>query len=62
VEVKAKDVRSGGKERTKIKAKKVDKLSICFWAEANEVAPAGEETFYIRIVDPTGAPLAIESL
>jgi regulator of replication initiation timing len=62
VEVKAKDVRSGGKERTKSRAKKVDKLSICFMTEANEVTPAGEETFYIRIVDPTGAPLAIESL
>ena len=62
VEVKAKDVRSNGKERTKSKAKKVDKLSICFMTEANEVTPAGEETFYIRVVDPTGAPLAIESL
>jgi regulator of replication initiation timing len=62
VEIKAKDVRGNGKERTKSKAKKVDKLSICFMTEANEVTPAGEETFYIRIVDPTGAPLAIESL
>jgi regulator of replication initiation timing len=62
VEVKAKDVRSNGKERTKSKAKKVDKLSICFMTEANEVTAAGEETFYIRVVDPTGAPLAIESL
>jgi len=62
VVVKAKDVRGNGKERTKSKAKKVDKLSICFMTEANEVAEAGEETFYIRVVDPTGAPLAIESL
>ena len=56
------DVRSNGKERTKSKAKKVDKLNICFTTEANEVVPAGEEVFYLRIVDPTGAPLAIESL
>jgi hypothetical protein len=62
IEVKAKDVRSNGKERTKSKAKQVDKLSVCFMTEANEVTPSGEETFYIRIVDPTGAPLAIESL
>lgn len=62
VEVKAKDVRSNGKERTKSKAKKADKLDICFLTEANEITPSGEETFYIRIVDPTGAPLAIESL
>jgi regulator of replication initiation timing len=62
VNVKAVDVRSNGKERTKSKAKKVDKLNVCFTTEANEVVPAGEETFYLRIVDPTGAPLAIESL
>ncbi|MFN0034605.1 MAG: hypothetical protein ACKVUS_06025 [Saprospiraceae bacterium] len=62
VVVKSVDVRKNGKERTKSKAKKVDKLNICFMTEANEVAEAGEETFYIRVVDPTGAPLAIESL
>lgn len=62
VEVKARDVRSNGKERSNSKAKKVDKLSVCFVTEANEIAEAGEETFYIRVVDPTGAPLAIESL
>ena len=56
------DVRGNGKERSKSKAKKVDKLNICFTTEANEVVPAGEEVFYLRIVDPTGAPLAIESL
>lgn len=55
-------VKSNGKEKTKTKASKVDKLSICFTTEANEVTPAGEETFYLRIVDPTGAPLAVESL
>lgn len=62
ITTKGVDVRGNGKERTKSKAKKVDKLNICFTTEANEVVPAGEETFYLRIVDPTGAPLAIESL
>ncbi len=62
ITTKAIDVRSNGKEKSKSKAKKVDKLNICFTTEANEVVPAGEETFYLRIVDPTGAPLAIESL
>lgn len=55
-------LKSNGKEKTKNKASKVDKLSICFTTEPNEVVPSGEETFYLRIVDPTGAPLAIESL
>lgn len=62
ITIKGVDVKSNGKERSKSKAKKVDKLNICFMTEANEVVPAGEETFYLRIVDPTGSPLAIESL
>jgi regulator of replication initiation timing len=62
VTVKSVDVRSSGKEKSKSRAGKVDKLNICFTTEPNEVVPAGEETFQIRIVDPTGAPLAIESL
>ncbi|MBL7827685.1 MAG: hypothetical protein JNJ57_13730 [Saprospiraceae bacterium] len=62
ITVKGVDVRSNGKERSKSKAKRVEKLNICFVTEANEVTPSGEETFYLRIVDPTGAPLAIESL
>lgn len=60
--IKSIDVRKNGKEKSKSKAKNVDKLNICFTTEVNEVVEAGEETFYIRIIDPTGAPLAIESL
>ena len=62
VTVKSVDVRSNGKEKSKSRAGKVDKLNICFTTEPNEVVPSGEENFQIRIVDPTGAPLAIESL
>lgn len=62
VTVKSVDVRNNGKEKSKSRAGKVDKLNICFTTEPNEVVPSGEETFQIRIVDPTGAPLAIESL
>ncbi|MCB0527056.1 MAG: hypothetical protein KDC61_07340 [Saprospiraceae bacterium] len=62
VTVKAVDVRSNGKEKSKSRASKVDKLNICFTTEPNKVVAAGEETFQIRVVDPTGAPLAIESL
>jgi regulator of replication initiation timing len=62
ITVKSVAVSSSGKEKTKNKAKKVDKLNLCFTTEVNEVVPAGEETFYLRITDPTGAPLAIESL
>jgi hypothetical protein len=62
VTTKSVQVSKSGKEKSKSSAKKVDKLNICFTTEPNEVVPAGEETFYLRIVDPTGAPLAVESL
>ncbi len=62
VQVSSVKVTSSGKEKNRNKAKNVDKLKICFHTEANEVTAAGEETFYLRIIDPTGAPLAIESL
>lgn len=62
ITVKAVDVRSSGKEKTKSRASKVDKLNICFVTEPNEVVPSGEETFYLTVIDPTGATLAIESL
>lgn len=61
-DIQTKSVSSSGKEKTKTKAKKVDKVSICFTTEANEVTDAGEETFYLIIVDPTGQPLLNESL
>jgi hypothetical protein len=62
IEVKPVMVKSSGKEKTKSRASKVDKVNICFTTEANDVVEAGEEMFYIRIVDPTGAPLVIEAL
>ncbi len=62
ITVKAVDVRSSGKEKSKSRASKVDKLNICFVTEPNEVVPSGEETFYLTVIDPTGATLAIESL
>jgi len=57
--VKGVDVK-GSKERSKSRAKKVDRLSVCFRTEANEVASEGEETFYLRIIDPAGSPLSVE--
>ncbi len=62
ITVKAVDVRSSGKEKSKSRASKVDKLNICFLTEPNEIVPAGEEIFYLTVIDPTGATLAIESL
>ncbi len=55
-------VKSSGKESSTSKSKKVDKIKICFKTEANDVVEAGEEKFFISIIDPQGATLAIEDL
>jgi len=62
VTVKPVDLKKSGKHKEKNKAKNVDILNICFSTNANNVVDAGKETFYIRIIDPTGAPLENESL
>jgi regulator of replication initiation timing len=62
IQVKAVAVTSSGKERTKSRAKKIDRLNICFTAEANEVVESGEENFFIIVTDPTGVPLYLETL
>lgn len=61
IEAKPIDIR-GSKEKSKSRAKKVDKVSICFRTEANEVTDAGQETFHIIIIDPTGQPLLNDAL
>lgn len=61
-DIKTLAVGSGGKEKEKSKAKKVDKVKICFTTEANEVTDAGEETFHIIVIDPKGEPLLNDAL
>ncbi len=51
-----------GQERNRKKAKNIEVLKICFDAQPNNLAEMGEEQFFVRIVDPTGKTLAIESL
>lgn len=51
-----------GQERSRKKAKNIEVLKVCFDAQSNNVAEMGAEQFFVRIVDPTGKTLAIESL
>jgi hypothetical protein len=55
-------VTDSGKEKKRKKAKNIDRVKICFDASANRVAEAGNEKFYVKVLDPTGTVLAIESL
>ncbi len=62
ITVKSVKVTDSGKEKTKKRAKNVERLKVCFNASANKVAEKGTETFYVVVLDPTGTVLAIESL
>ncbi len=62
VEAEGLKVRNNGKTATRRSAKNVDQLQVCFNTTANEVAEPGAEAFLIRIINPLGETLAIESM
>lgn len=47
----------GKKDKISTKAKKVEKLRICFTLSENAIAKAGSKTIYMRIVNPEGKVL-----
>lgn len=55
-------IRSNGKQADKRSASKVDQLNVCFTTLTNDVVQPGTEQFFVRIVNPRGETLAIESL
>lgn len=54
-------VKDSGKEINKKFARSVEKIRVCFDAKENLVANAGQEAFYVRIIDPLGETMAIEA-
>lgn len=62
LEVTGLKVRSNGNTTRKRAAKNVDQLEICFNTTENDVAPVGNELFFVRIINPDGVTLAIETL
>lgn len=62
INIKEVKVGRNGKDRSTSRRSHKTNLSICFNTEPNEVVPAGEETFYLRIIDPKGTSLDVESL
>jgi len=51
-----------GKEVEVKKAKRAEKLRVCFDMLKNPIAPAGMKDILVQIVDPEGVPLWIESM
>ncbi len=53
--------KSSGKSTTTSRAGKAQGLSVCFDLPENKVADAGSKIFLVRILDPQGSVLAVES-
>lgn len=62
VEAEGLKIRNNGKTASRRSAKNVDQLQVCFNTTANQVAEAGVEEFLIRIINPLGETLALESM
>ena len=54
-------VRGSGKQVEKAKADKVELLEVCFNTTKNFATPKGKELFHVRIMNPEGQTLAVES-
>lgn len=53
--------RSSGKWADRTRAKSVNRLYVCFNSLDNDVAETGEETFQLRIINPTGETIQIDA-
>ena len=62
VEITGLKVDSKNKEHKKRYAKNIDRLRVCFDAAANDITEGGNETFFIRMINPTGETLAREDM
>jgi len=62
IEVSGLKMKDSGKAVKKSYAKNVDQLKICFNTTVNEVADPGSDLYHIRVIDPQGITLAVESL
>ncbi|PHI21430.1 hypothetical protein CEQ90_03260 [Lewinellaceae bacterium SD302] len=53
--------RNSGKFVDRNSAKNVDRLYVCFSTLENKVAEAGEEVYYLRVIDPSGATISLDA-
>ncbi len=62
IEVEGYKISNNGKMRMRKNAKHVQGLKICFVVKPNPIAKDGEEEMIVRIIDPSGKTIAIESM
>lgn len=61
MQTKGLKVKESGKTKERTHAKNIDRLQFCFDLVENRVIGSGNETFYFRIIDPTGVAIATTS-
>lgn len=62
IDVSGWKIKKSGVAAQRKSAKNVDYVQVCLDTYENEVAEMGSETFFIRVVNPTGETMAVESL
>ncbi len=62
VDVTGWKLKKSGKAVERNAAKSIDRLKICYAINNNAVVEAGDETFYVRLINPRGETMAVESL
>jgi len=61
IEVDGYHTKESGKEVKKSYAKNIEKLKICFKTSVNNATEKGNEQFFIRIINPVGETIAVDS-
>lgn len=56
------DLNDSGEWKTRKRNKKMELLRTCFKTETNVVVPAGDETFYLRIMNPNGETISADDM
>lgn len=61
INVKGYATKESGKEVRRRRAENVEILNICFETQVNQLAAEGEETFYVRVLNPTGETISVQA-
>lgn len=61
LDVQGFQIKDNGDLKKKSKAKDIQMLRTCIKTESNYVTPAGKKDFYVRLINPIGETVAIES-
>lgn len=61
IDVQGYSTKESGREVRRRRAENVEILNICFETEVNQLAEEGEEEFYVRILNPRGETISVQS-